>query len=54
MPILNLNEIQNFKEQANLPLDNGQILDFPILRTKTEVIRDQKHHPQYLGQKGIR
>ena len=37
---------------ADLPLDNGQILDCPILRTKTAVIHDQRHRPQELEQKG--
>lgn len=38
------------KTAADPPLDNGQILDCPILRTKTEAICYQQHHPQYLEQ----
>lgn len=34
------------KIAADLPLDNGQILGCPILRTKTEAIRDQQLRPQ--------
>jgi hypothetical protein len=57
MPTPSIDEVQikndkKRKSVVDLPLGNGQILDCPILKTKTEVIHYQQHHSQHLGQKG--